>query len=395
MFSTGIENSYPTIQVNGQRQRVDEMESCGHYDRWRDDFALVRELGIEFLRYGPPYYRAHVGPGRYDWAFADETFAALREREIAPIADLCHFGVPDWIGDFQNPDWPPLFAEYARAFAERFPWVKYYTPVNEIFIAALFSAQYGWWNECLSSDRSFVAALEHLCRANTLAMRAILSVQPGAIFIQFVSSEYFDAEHPHSQKRAAFLNKKRFLSLDLTYGHSVDVEMYEYLIDNGMTRAQYHWFGDNHVKSHCIMGNDYYITNEHLVRRDGTTRAAGEIFGYYVITHQYFSRYHLPVMHTETNIAGDDKSPRWLWRQFANVNRLREDGVPIVGFTWYSLNDQIDWNTALREPNGFVCPVGLTTLDREIRPVGHSYRRLIDQWRNIMPTQSHGVGLAL
>jgi hypothetical protein len=226
-------------------------------------------------------------------------------------------------------------------------------------------------------------------------MQEILKIRADAIFIQSESSEYFHAEHPHSQKRAAFLNKKRFLSLDLTYGHSVDVEMYEYLIDNGMTRAQYHWFGDNHVKSHCIMGNDYYITNEHLVRRDGTTRAAGEIFGYYVITHQYFSRYHLPVMHTETNIAGDDKSPRWLWRQFANVNRLREDGVPIVGFTWYSLNDQIDWNTALREPNGFVCPVGLTTLDREIRPVGHSYRRLIDQWRNIMPTQSHGVGLAL
>ena len=75
-----------------------------------------------------------AAPGRHDWAFADETFAALRRQRISPIVDLCHFGVPDWIGDFQNPDFPALFADYARAFAERFPWVQLYTPVNEMFI---------------------------------------------------------------------------------------------------------------------------------------------------------------------------------------------------------------------------------------------------------------------
>ena len=156
MFATGIENSYPTIEVGGKKLRVDEMERAGHYRRWRDDFRLVKELGIEYLRYGPPYYQVHTGPGKYDWAFTDETFDELVDLGIVPIVDLCHFGVPDWIGDFQNPDWPPLFAEYAKAFAARYPWVKYYTPVNEIFVVATFSAQYGWWNECLSSDRAFV-----------------------------------------------------------------------------------------------------------------------------------------------------------------------------------------------------------------------------------------------
>ena len=71
----------------------------------------------------------------------------MRRLGIEPIADLCHFGVPDWVGSFQNPDWPGYFAEYARAFARRYPWVSRYTPVNEIFVAARFSGQYGWWNE--------------------------------------------------------------------------------------------------------------------------------------------------------------------------------------------------------------------------------------------------------
>src|SRR4051812_41311633 len=87
MFATGIENSYPTIALpDGSIKRVDEMEKTGHYDRWREDFGLVKELGLEYLRYGPPYYRVHTGPGTFDWSFADETFAALREMAIVPIA---------------------------------------------------------------------------------------------------------------------------------------------------------------------------------------------------------------------------------------------------------------------------------------------------------------------
>src|SRR5207253_9807956 len=188
-----------------------------HYECWRDDFEVLQELGIAHLRYGPPYFLTHRAAGQYDWTFADETFRALRDQQVTVIADLCHFGVPDWIGDFQNRDWPPLFAEYARAFARRFPWVRYYTPVNEIFIAALFSAQYGWWNERLTSDRAFVAALNNLCRANVLAMKAILEVQPKTIFIQSESSEYFHPDKPHCAAHARFLNERRFLALDLTY----------------------------------------------------------------------------------------------------------------------------------------------------------------------------------
>src|SRR5215212_3754119 len=177
MFATGIENSYPTIvRPDGSTRRVDEMEKCGHYKRWREDFQIVRDLGIEYLRFGPAYYATHVAPGRYDWEFSDLAFAELQRLEITPIVDLCHFGVPDWIGDFQNPDLPSQFAQYARAFAERFSSIRYYTPINEIFIAALFSAGYGWWNERLASDKAFVTALKHLCMANVLAMRAILEV---------------------------------------------------------------------------------------------------------------------------------------------------------------------------------------------------------------------------
>ncbi len=389
IFATGIENSSPTIQ-NGT-VRVDELEKCGHYDKWRTDFDLVQELGIHFLRCGPPIHRTFLGPQRYDWSFADETFQDLRKRKIIPIVDLCHFGVPDWIGNFQNPDFPELFSSYAVNFAKRFPWIQLYTPINEMYICALFSAYYGWWNEQQTTDRSFVTALKHIVKANVLAMKAILEVRPDAIFIQSESSEYFHAENPKAIKPAELMNARRFLPLDLNYGRRIESEMYEYLMDNGMTRDEYHFFLENKLKRHCIMGNDYYVTNEHRVAYDGSTKSAGEIFGYYVITSQYYDRYQLPVMHTETNFMQGpvgNEAVNWLWKEWANVMRVRNDGMPIVGFTWYSLIDQVDWDTALRENNNRVNPLGLFDLNRKIRPVGEAYKQLIKDWREVLPTQS-------
>ena len=389
LFATGIENSNPTIH-NGT-VRVDELEKCGHYKFWQKDFELVDELGIRFLRYGPPIHTTWLGVGRYDWGFADVTFQDLLRRDIAPIVDLCHFGVPDWLGNFQNPAFPALFAQYAKAFAQRFPWVQLYTPVNEMYICAQFSARYGWWNEQLSSDQAFVTALKYIVKANVLAMQAIVEVRPDAIFIQSESSEYFHAESPAAISPAETMNAERFLSLDLNYGKRVNSSMYEFLLDNGMTRAEYHFFLDNRMKRHCIMGNDYYYTNEHRVAADGSTRAAGEIFGYHVITTQYHDRYRLPVMHTETNLwqgPNGDEAVNWLWKEWANVLRVRNDGVPMVGFTWYSLTDQVDWDTALRENNGRPNPVGLYDLDRNIRPVGLAYQQLIADWSQVLPAQS-------
>jgi beta-glucosidase len=389
MFATGIENSAPTI--GSGRVRVDEMEKCGHYDHWREDLALVRDLGCDFLRYGPPLHRTFLGVDRFDWSFADAAFGEIYRLGLIPIVDLCHFGVPDWIGDFQNPDFPALFAGYAAAFAERYPWVQLYTPVNEMFICAAFSASYGWWNEQLASDHAFVTALKHIVKANVLAMHAILRVRPDAIFIQSESSEYFHAENPAAIHIAELHNARRFLSLDLNYGVRVNSDMYQYLLDNGMTRREYDYFMSSNLKHHCIMGNDYYVTNEHRVDEHGLTSSSGEVFGYNEITRQYYERYRLPVMHTETNYMQGpegDEAVDWLWKEWANVLRVRNSGVPIVGFTWYSLTDQVDWDTALREDHGVVNPLGLYDLDRKIRPVGEAYRRLIRDWRDVLPAQS-------
>ena len=82
-------------------------------------------------------------------------------------------------------------------------------------------------------------------------------------------------------------------------------------------------------------------------------------------------------MHTETNLV-NPQAREWLWKQWANmVLEIRRIGVPILGFTWYSLTDQVDWDTQLREPNHRVNPLGLYKINRNLRPVGAAYGDLI------------------
>lgn len=377
MFATGIECSYPTIE--NSRWRMDQLFETGHYRYWRRDLELVRELGLRYLRYGPPLHHLWTGPDKYDWSFMDAVADAMRELHIVPIMDLCHFGVPDWIGNFQNPDFSEQFARYAAAFARRYPWVRLYTPVNEMYVTARMSALDGVWNEQLRSERGFVTALKHLTKASILAMQSIAHEQPTAIFVNSESGEFFQACCPDQKtvEIAEFENERRFISLDLLYGVQPSPRIRSYLLEHGMTSSEFDWFMNRCTSDRCILGIDYYEWNEKLINSDGHAQTLGELFGWYVITKQYYDRYHRPLMHTETNCQDAREGPAWLWRQWHNVQLMRRSGIPVVGFTWYSLIDQVDWNVGLSRALGNVNPVGLFDLNRDPRPVGQAYQHLV------------------
>lgn len=131
MFATRIEASCRTVRLpDGRTMRVDQYVKTCHDERWRDDFRLRRALGVAYLRRARRTTSPTSGRGGTTGASRTRPRGALRDLGVAPIADLCHLGVPSWVGDCQIPDWFGYFAEYARAFAGRFPLVRLYTPVN-------------------------------------------------------------------------------------------------------------------------------------------------------------------------------------------------------------------------------------------------------------------------
>ena len=383
-WSTGIECSYPTTpDGRGGTIRRDMLAECGHYDRYEEDFALVRDLGLRSLRYGLPYHRVNPARGRYDWSFADPAMAALKAAGIIPILDMLHFGLPDWLGGFDNPELPVAFAHYCGEVARRYPWVRFYTAVNEIYVTAKFSGKDGVWNECGRSDRAFVTALKHLVAANMTGCAAIVRERSDALFIASETAEYTHEMSAEPSARAKLENALKFASLDLLYGKHPSGPVVLYLLDNGMTRSEYDWFMSGEPPGHQVMGNDYYGRNELMRLPSGKVIQGEDVLGWYQITKSYYDRYHKPVFHTETNVLDAEAAPGWLWKQWANVLRMRADGVPVLGFTWYSLTDQIDWDIGLREKRGTVNPCGLYNLDRKPRPVAAAYRELLGAYGQI------------
>ncbi|HVL77781.1 MAG TPA: family 1 glycosylhydrolase [Sphingomicrobium sp.] len=383
MFATGIECSYPTIE-NGSWRR-DQMKGTWHYDRWQQDFALAREIGITHIRYGPPLHLVLGGPGQYDWSLVDEPMAELEEFGPEPIIDLCHFGLPSWLGNFQNPDIPGPMSEFAGAFAQRYPWVRFYTPINEMFVCARLSTLEGLWNEQMRDAGAYVTAVVNMASATVAMEEAILRHRPDAIFIHAESSEFFQpcCPDPKIEEIARLENERRFLPLDLLFAHPVSDFMRDHIRQHGVDDKVYDRFMARQVPRRSILGVDYYEWNERLIDRDGEPRVLGELFGWYVIAQQYWQRYQRTMMHTETNRMDAEDAPRWLWRQWHNAQLLIRDGVPLVGFTWYSLNDQIDWHIGMKEALGTVYPVGLVDMNRDPRQVGLAYKHLIDMYRDV------------
>jgi beta-glucosidase/6-phospho-beta-glucosidase/beta-galactosidase len=303
----------------------------------------------------------------------------MRRRGLEPIADLMHFGVPDDLSGIGDPRLPDRYRAYAAAFADRYPWVRWYTPVNEPFITAWFSARVGWWNERETSDRAFVRALDNVVTCAIAGMAEIRARRSDAVFLQSDACERFTASAPDAEARARHRQEVGFLAFDLTYGRELEPTTRRWLLRSGMTPERLAWFDRHGSRDGCIVGLDYYEGNERTVSprgREGPARRAG----FAATARPFFERYGLPVMMAETNNTAD-RAVAWLEETWADTELLRAEGNDIVGYCWYGLTDMVDWDTCLREANDRVNSLGLVDLQRHRRLVAAPFASLVAAMR--------------
>jgi beta-glucosidase/6-phospho-beta-glucosidase/beta-galactosidase len=372
VVATGLECSAPLIEGN---LRQDELRKTGHWERYAEDFALISGLGVRYVRYGIPFHVVAARPGRSDWDWTDRALEALLGAGLEPIADLLHFGVPDHLSGMGDPRLAERFEEYADAFAQRYPWIRYYTVVNEPLVCAVGSAAVGWWNERRRDDESLVAAVDGLCASAILGSERIRSRRPDAIFIQSDACEVYVPATPEAAPRVAFLNERRFVAFDLVYGRTPSPSVVDWLGRHGMTDERLDWFARRGGAEGCIVGLDYYRGNEWSVTADGGARPSRRRLGFARLARQYHARLQLPFMLSETNIEGPTVE-RWLAETWDDALSLRDEGLPIRGYCWYGFIDHVDWDSALRRNRGRVNGCGLAGLDRELHPVAITYSRL-------------------
>jgi beta-glucosidase/6-phospho-beta-glucosidase/beta-galactosidase len=375
VVATGIECSAPIIR-GGVRQ--DELVKTGHWERYAEDLAAIAAFGIRYLRYGVPFHVVARGddPRSFDWRWTDDAMTALRAAGIEPILDLMHFGLPDDIKAVGDPRLPARFESYVTSVAERYPWVRYYTPVNEPLVTAWFSAREGWWNERRRTDRAFVAALDNVATCCVRGMELISERRPDAIFIQSDACDDFTAINPAHAERAALLTDRGRVGYDLTYGRRPPQRIVDWLLTNGMSEGRLAWFMERGTSERCILGHDYYRGNERVIDAAGRIRKAGAgRRGFRALALDFYERYQMPFMLSETNIAGT-LAPGWLAEVWNDALTLKDEGLPIRGFCWYGFVDHVDWDSALTRNRGNVNTCGLVGLDRRPHRSGELYREL-------------------
>ena len=350
----------------------DQTVRCGHHER-ADDVSRFAELGLTALRYPVLWERvAPDRPGACDWRWTDERLATIRDLGIRPIVGLLHHGSGPRYTHLLDDGFAPAFAAYARAAAERYPWVQEWTPINEPLTTARFSALYGYWYPHVADEGQFWLALLNQIDATRLAMREIRAVQPAAQLLQTedLGRTYSTRALAH---QADYDNVRRWMTWDLlagavTPGHSFWPRLEGFGLGDRL-RA----IADDPCPADVLGMNHYLTSDRFLDHRTGdypAERIGGNEFmrfadveavravlpapgGLEGALDEAWRRYGRPLAVSEShNGCTREEQVRWLREAWETARRLRARGVEVRAVTAWALLGAFDWNSLLTSPAG-------------------------------------------
>ncbi|MDX2100036.1 MAG: family 1 glycosylhydrolase [Leptolyngbyaceae cyanobacterium bins.59] len=365
-----------TLNRVGDRY-FDQLERNGH-DTRLEDIDRFSELGIKALRYPVLWERvAPDGLEHADWSWADERLAYLKEMEIRPIVGLVHHGSGPRHTSLTDPNFATGLAQFAQAVALRYPWVEYYTPVNEPLTTARFSGLYGHWYPHAQDDLSFLQALVNQCRGVVLSMQEIRQINPNAKLVQTEDlGKIFGT--PLLRYQVEFENARRWLSFDLLCGRvDRNHELWEYLGWVGIDERDLTWFLDNPCPPD-VFGINRYLTSdrfldERLDRYPSHTHGGNGKHPYadveavrvctagicsaYALLKEVWERYQSPIAVTEAHLGCTrEEQLRWFKEVWEAAQQLRTEGIDIRAITAWSPLGAYDWNSLVTRADGFYEP---------------------------------------
>lgn len=347
-----------------QSKYFDQLSMAGHYER-PSDIERFAELGISKLRY-PVLWETHqpYANKKIDWRWTEQQLNAIRRNNVVPVAGLLHHGSGPLFTNLLDEKFPEKLAAYAAKVAAKFPWLKYYTPVNEPLTTARFSGLYGFWYPHMQNELSFIQMLLNQLKATVLAMQEIWRINPEA---QLVQTEDLSKTHSTAllSYQAGFENERRWLTNDLLCGKVNKHHFFwNYFISLGISEKDLQFFLE-HPCPPAIVGFNYYVTSERWlderienyslfthgsngkhVYADTEAARTGTSIGLGGLLKEAWQRYHLPLAVTECHLSCTREDQlRWLKETWDNCCDLKKQGINIRAVTAWSLLGAYDWNS--------------------------------------------------
>jgi hypothetical protein len=189
-----------------------------------------------------------------------------------------------------------------------------------------------------------------LSRGILTTIEAIKEVDPVAVMVHVEATGLSRAASEELESLAVEDSHKNNLCLDLITGKiQRDHPLMPWLIRNGTSVGDVREITDRRIALDVLGLNFYPQWSTQQLYIDGKGRLAYRAHeqdgaGFGTMIRDLQKRYDCPVMITETSAFGSDELRRkWLETSVSTVKELREDGVPVLGYTWFPMFTMVDW----------------------------------------------------
>jgi beta-glucosidase len=389
--------------------------AADHYHRWKQDVALLSDLGMQAYRFSVAWPRVlpqGTGPvNRKGLDFYQRLVDELLRRKIQPYICLFHWDLPQLLqdkGGWTNRETASHFAEYARVVAQclgdRVPvWFTH----NEPWVAAFVGHFLGQHAPGSKDISAAIKSLHHLMLSHGLAVDAIRAEakRPVEIGITLNLNPVHAATGSKKDIAAAervdmFMNR---IVLDpLLKGTSpiLDSSIAKLLTgrlvhDGDLTKIrQLDVIGINYY-SRAVMKHDprFPVINVAQVSPEGNEYSGmWEIYPdgmYETIKLVWDYQPNCKLLVTENGVpvpdgidydgrVRDERRIRYLQSHIAQVHRAIQDGIPVKGYFHWSLMDNFEWDLGYGQRFGLVY-VDFKTQKRIIKDSGRWFANVIRQ----------------
>lgn len=351
-----------------KKKYLDQLEFSGHHYR-KTDLEKISTLGIRALRcpiLWEKYQPAENTPINF-YSLPDDLLK-LKHKNIEPIAGLLHHGSGPIFTNLLDENFPYLFAKYAADVSSHFPFIQYFTPINEPLTTARFSGLYGYWYPHHRNEYSFFKMLLNQLKGIVLAMQEIRKINSAAKLIQTEDLAKVFAT-PAMTYQADFENIRRWLTFDILLGRMHrDHALFQYIINSGIPETDLYFFLDNQCHPY-IIGANYYITSERFLDEnidmyvsDKHGRNNFDVYadieavrvnfdeeiGLKARLKELWLKYSIPLAVTEIHLnCHREEQMRWFNDAWEDCRKLKEEGIDIKSVTSWSLLGSFGWDKLL------------------------------------------------
>jgi beta-glucosidase len=361
-----------------------------HYHRYREDFALLREMSQNAHRLSIEWSRIEPSPGEFDSRQIDHyrnVLGDLREQGIQPMVTLHHFTSPRWFsrqGGWAAAGSADAFMPFVhRVVDELGDLVGLWCTINEPNIYAANGWMLGEFPPARHGDiASVYRVTNNMRRAHELAYSAIKRRWPDALV---GLSHHRFLMLPASSKRR-----------DHWAAQAAEVVLDRWPIAPGQLRkvvdAPCDYIGIAHYWGQmCAFDpgrpGDQFVRRFNVPGLPVTDMGLSADPGWMRDVLNDLRRLGKPVFITENGLASNDDEwrQRYLKEILANVLLAIDDGVDVRGYFHWTNTDNFEWARGYAMRFGLI-DVDRKTLERRIKPSGRLYARIAQA--NSLPLDS-------